>query len=233
MKAAIKEAIKAQQDTLLEVAEKVKAEVQEIANRTVEKIKEMSPELASQLTPRVSNKNWDSLFSVSLTGDEDIPINKRGSGTRRLVLLNFFRAKAEREAQGSATGLIYSIEEPETSQHPHNQVMLVKALEDLVETSECQVFVSTHTPVLARRFNQNALRLVSRDGIHPTVRHGKDEDTIKDIVESLGVLPDHNVKVFFGVEGKNDINFLRIISRTLRMPMKIFRISVSRKMLGG
>ena len=120
MKAAIKEAIKAQQDTLLEVAEKVKAEVQEIANRTVEKIKEMSPELASQLTPRVSNKNWDSLFSVSLTGDEDIPINKRGSGTRRLVLLNFFRAKAEREAQGSATGLIYSIEEPETSQHPHN-----------------------------------------------------------------------------------------------------------------
>ena len=94
--------------------------------------------------------------------------------------------------------------------------MLVKALEDLVETSECQVFVSTHTPVLARRFNQNALRLISRDGIHPTVRHGKDEDTIKDIVESLGVLPDHNVKVFFGVEGKNDINFLRIISRTLR-----------------
>ena len=216
MKAAIKEAIQSQQETLSAIAEKVKAEVQEIANRTVEKIKEMSPELASQLTPRVSNRNWDSLFSVSLTGDEDIPINKRGSGTRRLVLLNFFRARVERDAQGSDKGLIYAIEEPETSQHPHNQIMLVKALEELVETSECQVFVSTHTPVLARRFNQRALRLVSRDGMQPTVRHGGDEETIKDVVESLGVLADHNVKVFFGVEGRNDINFLRIISKTLR-----------------
>ena len=215
MKAAVKEAIRAQKDTLDQVAAKVKDEVQEIANRTVEKIKQMNPELANELTPRVSNKNWDTLFSVNLTGDEEIPINKRGSGTRRLVLLNFFRAKAESEAAGSETGLIYAIEEPETSQHPHNQVMLVKALEDLVEIPECQVFVSTHTPVLARRFNQNALRLVSLNGKQPTVRHGRDEGTIKEIVESLGVLPDHNVKVFFGIEGKNDINFLRIISRIL------------------
>ena len=216
MKAAVKEAIKAQEETLDSIAESVKAQVQEIANLTVEKIREMSPELASQLTPRVSNKNWDSLFSVSLTDDEDIPINKRGSGTRRLVLLNFFRAKAESEAQGSGTGLIYAIEEPETSQHPHNQVMLAGALEELVETSECQVFVSTHTPVLARRFNQNALRLVARNGVNSNVRHGKEEETIRDIVESLGVLPDHNVKAFLGVEGRNDINFLKMISKALQ-----------------
>ncbi|HOJ14413.1 MAG TPA: AAA family ATPase, partial [Deltaproteobacteria bacterium] len=106
MKAAVKEAIKAQEDTLNQIAEKVKAEVQEIANRTVEKIAEMNPELARQLTPRVSNKNWDTLFSVNLTGDEDIPINKRGSGTRRLVLLNFFRAKAEKEATSSEGKLL-------------------------------------------------------------------------------------------------------------------------------
>ena len=216
MKAAVKEAIRSQEGTLNEIAEKVKAEVQEIANQTVEKIKEMNPALAGQLTPRVSNKNWDSLFSVSLTGDEDIPINKRGNGTRRLVLLNFFRARAERDAQGSDTGLIYAIEEPETSQHPNNQIMLVKALQELVQTSECQVFVSTHTPVLARRFDQRNLRLVSRDGTNPIIRHGSDEQTIKAIVESLGALPDHNVKVFFGVEGGNDINFLRIISKTLQ-----------------
>ena len=108
MKAAVKEAIKAEQETLNAIAERVKAEVQGIANQTVEKINEMSPELAGQLTPRVTNRNWDSLFSVSLTGDEDIPINKRGSGTRRLVLLNFFRARAEREAQSSDAGLIYA-----------------------------------------------------------------------------------------------------------------------------
>ncbi|MHB8392242.1 MAG: AAA family ATPase [Acidobacteriaceae bacterium] len=33
---------------------------------------------------------------MTLTGDDQIPINKRGSGVRRLVLLSFFRAEAER-----------------------------------------------------------------------------------------------------------------------------------------
>ncbi len=215
MKAAIKEAIREQEDTLNEIAEKVKKEVQEIANRTVVKIREMNPELASQLTPRVSHKNWDSLFSVNLTGDEDIPINKRGSGTRRLILLNFFRAKAEKEAEGKSTGVIYAIEEPETSQHPHNQIMLINALEDLSERSECQVLLTTHTPMLARRFNQDALRLVTQDAGLPVIRYGKEEGTVKEIVKSLGVLPDHNIKVFFGVEGRNDISFLRTISKIL------------------
>lgn len=215
MKAAVKEAIKAQEDTLSDIASKVEAQVQEIANRTVEKIAEMNSELAKQLTPRISTKNWDSLFSVSLTGDQDIPINKRGSGTRRLVLLNFFRAKAEKEAEEKTTGIIYAIEEPETSQHPHNQVMLIKALEDLAERPGCQVFLTTHTPMLARRFNQHCLRLVTQENGKPVVRHGRDEATIRGIVTSLGVLPDHDVKVFFGVEGRNDISFLRTLSKIL------------------
>lgn len=215
MKAAIKEAIKKQEDTLNDIEAKVKAEVQEIANRTVEKIREMNPELASQLTPRVSKKKWDSLFSVNLTGDEEIPINKRGSGTRRLILLNFFRAKAEKEAEGKNTGIIYAVEEPEASQHPHNQVMLIKAFEDLAQNPGCQVFLTTHTPMLARRFSQYALRLVTQDNSLPIIRYGKEEDTLKEIVESLGVLPDHNIKVFFGVEGRNDISFLRVISKIL------------------
>lgn len=215
MKAAVKEAIKEQQHALNEITERVIAEVQGIADRTVEKLQEMNPDLASQLKPRVSNRSWDSLFSVNLTGDEEIPINKRGSGTRRLVLMNFFRAKSEQRADGVDAGLIYAIEEPETSQHPHNQVMLIGALEELVAGSDCQVFISTHTPVLARRFNQDALRLVTNDGAKPVIKQGDDDETVREIVDSLGVLPDHDVKGFLCVEGKNDINFLTAISRVL------------------
>ena len=215
MKAAIKEAIKEQEHELDKIAAIVKAEVQEIASRTVDKLREMNPELASQLTPRVSHKNWDTLFSVNLTGDDDIPINKRGSGTRRLILLNFFRAKAEKDAEGKNTGVIYAIEEPETSQHPHNQAMLIKALDDLADRPDCQVLLTTHTPMLARRFSQSTLRLVTQDNGHPNIQHGSEEDTLREIVKSLGVLPDHNIKVFFGVEGKNDISFLRHISKIL------------------
>ena len=215
MKVAVKEAIQTEEEALNEIAQKVKAKVQEMADRTVDKLKEMNPELASQLTPRVSNKNWDTLFSVNLTGDEDIPINKRGSGTRRLVLLNFFRAKAEKDSEDRRAGLIYAVEEPETSQHPHNQIMLIKALEDLAEQPGCQVLLSTHTPVLARRFSQDTLRLITADNAHPTIHHGRANTTLRTIVQSLGVLPDHSVKVFFGVEGRNDINFLRIASEIL------------------
>ena len=129
--------------------------------------------------------------------------------------MNFFRAKAEREAESSDIGLIYAIEEPETSQHPHNQILLVRALQELVEREECQIIVSTHTPVLARRFNNDSLRLVTSTGEGPLIRYGSDEDTISAIVKSLGVLPDHNIRVFWGVEGKNDIQFLRTISSML------------------
>lgn len=175
----------------------------------------MNPELASQLNPRVTTKKWDSLFNVSLTGDEGIPINKRGSGTRRLILLNFFRAKAEQDSTHKNSGIIYAIEEPETCQHPNNQKMLIRAFEDLVEDNVCQVLLTTHTPVLARRFNQKSLRLVTKVEGGTDVVDCEDEEALKSIIRTLGVLPDHDVKVFVGAEGKNDINFLRIISKIL------------------
>ncbi|MFB3884337.1 MAG: ATP-binding protein [Thermodesulfobacteriota bacterium] len=215
MKSAIKEAIKGQEILLNDLAEKVKKEVQEIANRTVEKIREMAPDLANQLTPRVTNKNWESLFSVSLTGDEDIPINKRGSGTRRLVLLNFFRAKAERDAEGKGAGIIYAIEEPETSQHPNNQKMIIEAFDDLASRTGCQVFLTTHTPTLARKFSQTALRYVTWKDGQPIVYEGRNDETLAEIANSLGVLPDHNIRTFFGVEGRNDITFLTTVSKIL------------------
>jgi len=215
MKAAIQEAIKAQEETLEKIAKKVKQEVQNIANRTVEKIREMNPELASQLSPRITTKKWESLFSVSLTSDDAIPINKRGSGTRRLILLNFFRAKAEQDAADKESSVIYAVEEPETSQHPHNQKLLIEAFADLAYSEGCQVLLTTHTPVLARRFDRNSLRfLYNRDG-QLAILHGREEETLRQISDSLGVLPDHNIKVFFGVEGRHDISFLRIISAIL------------------
>jgi len=215
MKAAVKEAIALQEETLNRIAEQVTNQVQDIADRTVDKIKEMNQELASQLNPRVITKKWESVFNVSLTGDEDIPINKRGSGTRRLILLNFFRAKAEQESTDKDSGIIYAIEEPETCQHPNNQRLLIDAFENLVEDGSCQIMLTTHTPVLARRFNKDSLRLITKNTGGVEVLPGDNVEALNSIVDSLGVLPDHDIKIFVGVEGKNDINFLRIISKIL------------------
>lgn len=217
MKAAIKEVVRNHERQLDQMVEQVKAELERVARKTVEKIQEMNPALANTLDPVVKNKNWDSLFTVSLTGDEGISINKRGSGTRRLVLLNFFRAKAEDAANSRSTGVIYAIEEPETSQHPNHQVMLFEAFQDLCDSGKAQILLTTHTPTLARKADRNSLRFITEDGGRPVVQHGSADATLTAIKETLGVLADHDVKVFVGVEGKWDIEFLTRISKLLHL----------------
>lgn len=218
MKAAVKEAIKEKEADLAEISKYVEQQVKDIAEKTVSKLREMDPDLASQLNPRFSQPNWANVFKMSLTGDEEIPINKRGSGVRRLILLNFFRAKVDKRAsERNATNVIYAIEEPETCQHPNSQLMLFKAFTELSEDPYCQVMISTHTPVLARNLPLESLRYISVEPDRKRKIYTGDEDTTyKAVAKALGVLPDHNVKLFIGVEGGNDINFLRNISHILR-----------------
>lgn len=215
LKAAIKEAIQAVEPQLQQIRDKVDEHVRKLAATTVDKIREMDPTLASTLDPQISHKKWDSLFNTSLTGDGGIPINKRGSGVRRLVLLNFFRAAAESAATETKGSIIYAIEEPETSQHPRNQRMLLSALRDLSGTVGRQVIMTTHTPMLARALPDDALRFVDThaNGTRTVTMGGNVAN--QSIATSLGVLADHSVKLFIGVEGKHDIDFLRAISKVL------------------
>jgi predicted ATP-dependent endonuclease of OLD family len=214
LKAAVKEAIKAKESELAAIARYVEEEVRAVAEKTLEKTKEMDMSLATQLNPQFTPPKWDTLFKASITGDGDVPLNKRGSGVRRLLLLNFFRAKAELQANERKSGaVIYAIEEPETSQHPHNQRLLVRALMDL--SADNQVVITTHTPMLARSLPDSSLRFVREiaEGRREVLAGGQDTNRL--FAESLGVLPDNSVKLFVGIEGKNDIHFLRNISRLL------------------
>lgn len=215
LKAAVKEAIKEKEEELTAIFQYIELEVKKVADKTVEKTREMNPDLASKLNPQFTPPKWDSLFKASITGDDEIPINKRGSGVRRLLLLNFFRAKAELEIKDRRTAsVIYGVEEPETSQHPHNQRLLVRAFMEL--SIESQVILTTHTPMLARCLPDNNLRYVQvKDTKCREILKGG-ADTNRLFAESLGVLPDNSVKLFIGVEGKHDICFLKNISKVLR-----------------
>lgn len=215
LKAAIREAIKQKEAEFNAIAAYVETEVKVIAQKTVEKLREMDPNLAQQLNPQFAAYKWESLFKASITGDDDIPINKRGSGVKRLILLSFFRAKADQQLKERGDiPVIYAIEEPETSQHPHNQRMLVDALTNLA--SESQVIITTHTPMLARTLPDRCLRFVNE-------KPGKTREVLcggvatnKLFANSLGVLPDNSIKLFVGVEGRHDIEFLKRISNILR-----------------
>ena len=153
------------QETLANVAEIVEGKLREVAKLTLDKLREMNPEIADSLNPVIPSSDslkWNDIFKkVSVTGDEDIPINKRGSGVKRLILLNFFRAEAERRrTERSVPSVIYAIEEPETSQHTAHQKMLIKALLELSKADSTQILLTTHSPVIVKEMDFDHLRLI-------------------------------------------------------------------------
>lgn len=151
-----------------EIASEVEKKLREVSNRTLEKLREMNPGVAKSLNPVIpkpESLKWVDVFkNVSISGDEDIPINKRGSGIKRLVLLNFFRAEAERRQQErNVPNIIYGIEEPETSQHPEHQRVLIEAFKKLSQTNNSQIILTTHSPAIVKLLEFNQLKLLKKD----------------------------------------------------------------------
>ena len=164
LKIAVAEALKEAQGEFQQVEQSVREKVGDVARRTLDKLREMDADFANELRPDFkAERKWDSLFKFTFDSDDRIPINKRGSGVRRLKLLSFFRAEAERRLrEADAPGVIYGIEEPETSQHPTNQKILIEAFTTLVDEGNAQVVLTTHTPALAGLLPPEALRHVQR-----------------------------------------------------------------------
>lgn len=158
------------------IAEEVIRKLQEVTDLTLEKLKDMNPEIAKTLNPKIptiEQLKWADVFkSVSIAGDEDIPINKRGSGVKRMILLNFFRAEAERKKNNNEkSNIIYAIEEPETSQHQYHQRLLMEALKNLSKEEGVQIIITTHSPNIVKQLQFENIRVV------------KNNENIKEIVK--------------------------------------------------
>ena len=170
MKLAVQEIIKSEglKDNFDDIAEKILGRLNQVVSSTLEKLKEMNPDVANSLNPVIpdtENLKWADVFkNVSISGDEGIPINKRGSGVKRLILLNFFRAEAERRRnEKDVPSIIYAIEEPETSQHQDHQSKLIGAFIKLSEQRNTQVLLTTHSSSIVKMMGYDNLRLVSKD----------------------------------------------------------------------
>lgn len=151
-----------------EIATEVRTKLKEVSDRTMDKLREMNPDVADSLNPVIppaENLKWADVFkSVTISGDEDIPVNKRGSGVKRLILLNFFRAEAERRQQErNVPNIIYAIEEPETSQHPEHQRKLIEAFKTLSNTDNTQIILTTHSPAIVKLLDFDDLKLLKEE----------------------------------------------------------------------
>ena len=232
MKLAVQEILKDQilMQKLNEVAVEVETKLREVADKTLEKLNEMNPEIAGCLNPVIPSSDslkWVDVFkSVSITGDDDIPINKRGSGVKRLVLLNFFRAEAERRKnENNVPDVIYAIEEPETSQHPSHQRKLIEAFIELSNIDNTQVLLTTHSPSIVKILEFEHLKLIKKNAIKEVVTVEKHElpypslnevnflafgesndeyhNELYGFVESEGLLADYN-------NGRDTVEYIKI-----------------------
>ncbi|WP_243402256.1 ATP-binding protein, partial [Lelliottia aquatilis] len=219
MKAAITAALAEVQDDIARIQLKVQQKAEEIARNTHEALKTIEPGLARELTPEFTPPTpakWQGLFSVGLNTDGGIPLNKRGSGVRRLVLVSFFKAEAERRLKSSnRRSIIYAIEEPETSQHPNYQRILIESFKSLSLEAGCQVILTTHSPGFASELPVDSIRFVSRDAAtgRPTIQAGADVFGI--VTDTLGVTPDNRVRLLFCVEGPTDVVAFKALSKAL------------------
>ena len=219
MKIAIKEALSEVAAELEDIKDKVVKHTMNVTGATLEKLKEMDATLAESLIPQFSEEpKWNGIFKFSLEDSYGIPINKRGSGVRRLVLLNFFRAAAERSFSDSSRPIIYAIEEPETAQHPNNQVMLADAFLTMSAKENVQVILTTHVPGFASMMPYDSIRYIDLVNEEKVIRDsGFDETVLSDVAEVLGVLPSpvdkEKVKLAIVVEGYTDIIALKHFSK--------------------
>jgi len=213
LKSATKQIVMQVEEQFEDIKKEIETKLEEIGRKTIEKMQDMGLPIANNLKPVVKNKNWDSLFSFTLESDDGIPLNKRGSGFRRMVLLNYFRAEAERKAnEKNNKNIIYALEEPETSQHPNHQKLLIEALIKLSKQENYQILLTTHTPEIAKMVDKQQLIFIEKGEKQPHIEI--DEDVkLEKIANALGIHPYYKNKVVVYVEGRHDENFLRNINK--------------------
>lgn len=218
MKVAIAAAIAEVQDDIEKIQNKVKEKAEEIALNTHNALKTIDSSLANKLDPKFTPPTpakWNGLFSIKMDTDDGIALNKRGSGIRRMILVSFFKAEAERRLKTTQKrSVIYALEEPETAQHPNNQKILIDSFKSLSEESTCQVILTTHSPGLASELPANSIRYISKgENNSPIIESGI--NVFDKVAKALGVTPDSRVKVLVCVEGPTDVDALKCLSNAL------------------
>lgn len=231
MKQAIKEtlAIPEIKELLDKIEISIKEKSTEVADKTIEKLKDIDASLAEKMKSDFNKlPSWDKIFDLTLLNEQNVPLNKRGSGVKRLVLLSFFQAQAEKKmAENSSPSIIYAIEEPETAQHPNHQQILINSFIRLSQTNNTQVLFTTHSSNLVREIPMESLIYIHKDEDDKNVvEYGIDlelnepnEETLQKIIKTLGVLPNPTDKIskLLFVEGNHDINALYRYSKIFNL----------------
>ncbi|CEQ00431.1 Predicted ATPase [[Clostridium] sordellii] len=227
MKEAVKEVLSQPEivSILDNISERVTSAVNDVSERTLKELQNINPDIAKELKPEAPKKiEWDKIFTFGLNSDNGVPLNKRGSGVRRMILLSFFKAQAQkRKEYSNNVDIIYALEEPETAQHPYYQQLLIESLINLSNDNNTQIVFTTHSPELCNMIPRNSLRFIDKSNEYKIFKTPTN-DIIEKIVSNLGILPSissdieknvRKVQVALCVEGPTDVSFFKNINTNI------------------
>ncbi|MCT3455937.1 hypothetical protein EFR39_08380, partial [Limosilactobacillus fermentum] len=139
--------------------------------------------------------------------------------TCTLFILGPKRIEEAQDVGGHTMDVIYAFEEPETSQHPSYQQMLIESFLDMTNSPHVQVLITTHSPAIAEIVPIDGLHLVEKVGSRePQLLDGN--EALDGVVSELGLIAD--VKLYDDqiwcavmVEGPDDVLFFENIYNQL------------------
>ncbi|OAQ20639.1 ATP-binding protein [Thermosulfurimonas dismutans] len=214
-------------EQLLKIAEKVENQIKSIAESTIQQFKKLAKQ-ETKIEPDIPSAvdlKWKDVYKgIGFKTDDGVPLNKRGSGFRRLVLLSFFISEKEKRKEESTFHVIYAIEEPETSLHPDLQRILLDSLLGLANSDIYQVLITTHSPSFIRLLPTDSIKYIEKENNSVSVAIF-DENILSKIIQNLGIMPTIG-KVIWCVEGETDEKFLININQNIPELKEIIDLSV-------
>ncbi|WP_104748300.1 ATP-dependent nuclease [Helicobacter cetorum] len=149
---AIQRGLNEQEEKIKGIENEVKKALQTKIDETLKLLnsENFSFNVDKNLMPNIEKINWSNAFKQIILQEEqtELPLNKKGSGIKRLILLGFFINNALSQAKENQK-VIFAFEEIESAQHITNQIKL-KALLDYLIDKNHQVIITTHSPHIVR-----------------------------------------------------------------------------------
>ena len=205
----VKDVIAKHQQSLDNVADDIVKDIESSLHAVASELQQLVPSLSTSFKSDQVEPNWSKAFSKAAFVDENnVPIQARGSGMKRLAILSFFRANIAQSSQADEN-VIYAMEEPEVFLHPDLQIELWDSLMAQPEGSNAQVLVTTHSTNFIRNTPVSSVRYLEK-GVTYSKESFSDlnspsEAFVNLIENSMGLLSDNSVKVILLVEGPNDL----------------------------
>lgn len=148
-----------------------------------------------------------------LEGEDEIPINKKGDGTKRRITMALLEYK---KVQQEKVPSLYVFDEPDTHLHVKAQMELLSILRQFCENGK-QIIITTHSPFIMNFVKPRQIRLLYLENGETKIKYISSDKQLERVLMNLGI---ENIYLFFSrkiliVEGETEERFITIIYERL------------------